>query len=75
MKRLSWFNKMMFFFNLVLTILTFIAYLLPFLAPKVFPFLSVLTLVLPFFLILNGLFFVFWLIQFKSECSSRDWSC
>ena len=57
----------MFFFNLVLTILTFIAYLLPFLAPKVFPFLSVLTLVLPFFLILNGLFFVFWLIQFKKR--------
>ena len=67
MKQLSWFNKMMFFFNLVLTILTFIAYLLPFLAPKVFPFLSVLTLVLPFFLILNGLFFVFWLIQFKKR--------
>lgn len=67
MKRLSWFNKVMFFFNIVLTILTFIAYVLPFLAPKVFPFLSVLTLILPFFLILNSLFFLFWLIQFKKR--------
>ncbi len=67
MRRLSWFNKVMFFFNIVLTILTFIAYVLPFLAPKVFPFLSVLTLILPLFLILNGLFFLFWLIQFKKR--------
>lgn len=43
MRRLSWFNKVMFFFNIVLTILTFIAYVLPFLSPKVFPFLSVLS--------------------------------
>ncbi|HMK06264.1 MAG TPA: endonuclease/exonuclease/phosphatase family protein [Flavobacterium sp.] len=67
MKKLSWFNKMMFFFNIVLTIVTFIAYVLPFLAPKLFPFLSVLTLVLPLFLILNALFFIYWLIQFKRQ--------
>lgn len=67
MKRLSWFNKAMFFFNIVLTVLTFIAYVLPFLAPKLFPFLSVLSLVLPFFLILNGLFFLYWFIQFKKQ--------
>ena len=67
MKKLSWFNKMMFFFNIVLTIVTFIAYVLPFLAPKLFPFLSVLTLVLPLFLILNALFFIYWLIQFKKQ--------
>ncbi len=67
MKRLSWFNKAMFFFNIVLTILTFLAYVLPFLAPKLFPLLSVLTLILPLFLILNGLFFLYWLIQFKKQ--------
>ena len=55
----------MFFFNIVLTIVTFVAYTLPFLAPKAFPFLSVLTLILPFFLMLNFFFFVYWLLQFK----------
>lgn len=55
----------MLFFNVVLAITTLMAYLLPFLAPKWFPFLSVLTLFLPFFLVLNLLFFVYWLIQLK----------
>lgn len=67
MKKLSWFNKAMFFFNIVLAVLTFLAYVLPFLAPKLFPILSVLTLILPLFLILNGLFFIYWLIQFKKQ--------
>ena len=57
----------MFFFNIALTILTFLAYVLPFLAPKLFPFLSVLTLVLPLFLIVNGLFFIYWMVQFKRQ--------
>lgn len=57
----------MFFFNIVLAVLTFLAYVLPFLAPKLFPLLSVLTLILPLFLIVNGLFFIYWLIQFKRQ--------
>ncbi|NHM06168.1 endonuclease/exonuclease/phosphatase family protein [Flavobacterium sp. CYK-4] len=67
MKQLSWFNKGMFFSNIVLAVLTFLAYVLPFLAPKLFPFLAVLTLVLPLLLIFNGLFFIYWLIQFKKQ--------
>ncbi|RTY85748.1 endonuclease [Flavobacterium sp. RSP46] len=67
MKNLSWFNKGMFFLNIVLTLVTFTAYVLPFLAPKSFPFLSVLTLFMPLFFILNGLFFMYWAIQFKKQ--------
>ena len=67
MKNLSWFNKIMFLLNVVLTVSTFIAYALPFLAPKVFPILSVLTLFMPLFFILNGLFFIYWGIQFKKR--------
>lgn len=67
MKKLSWFNKLMFFFNMVLTILTFVAYILPFLAPKFFPILSVFTLGLPLLLVFNFLFFAYWLLQFKRQ--------
>ena len=67
MKNLSWFNKLMFLFNIVLTVSTFIAYVLPFLAPKIFPILSVLTLFMPLFFIFNGLFFVYWAVQFKKR--------
>jgi endonuclease/exonuclease/phosphatase family metal-dependent hydrolase len=67
MKKLGWFNKVMFYLNIVLTVLTFVAYILPFLAPKLFPILSVLTLFLPLMLILNLIFFGYWVIQFKRQ--------
>jgi len=57
----------MFFLNIVLTVLTVVGYCLPFLAPKTFPLLSVLTLFLPMMLIVNVLFFIFWGIQFKRQ--------
>lgn len=66
-RNLSRFNKIMFFFNIVLTVVTFLAYVLPFLAPKLFPLLSVITLVLPLFLVLNALFFCYWLFQLKKQ--------
>lgn len=64
-KGLSFISKTMLFFNVVLAITTLMAYLLPFLAPKWFPILSVFSLFLPFFLVLNLLFFIYWLIQLK----------
>lgn len=67
MKNLSWFNKGMFLINIVLTVVTFSAYLLPFLAPKAFPLLSVLTLFMPLFFIFNALFFFYWGFQFKKR--------
>ncbi|UUF16965.1 MULTISPECIES: endonuclease/exonuclease/phosphatase family protein [Flavobacterium] len=57
----------MFFLNIVLTVLTFSVYILPFLAPKSFPLLSVLTLFMPAFFVANGLFFLYWAIQFKKR--------
>ncbi|MBD3582475.1 endonuclease/exonuclease/phosphatase family protein [Flavobacterium selenitireducens] len=67
MKKLSWFNKFMWLLNIVLTVLTVIAYVLPFLAPKMFPLLSVLTLFMPMFLILNAFFFVYWAVLLKKQ--------
>ena len=65
LKKMSFISKTMLFFNVVVAFTTLMAYLLPFLAPKWFPFLSVLTLFLPFFLVVNVLFFIYWLLQFK----------
>jgi endonuclease/exonuclease/phosphatase family metal-dependent hydrolase len=65
LKKMSFISKTMLFFNVVVAITTLMAYLLPFLAPKWFPFLSVLSLLLPFFLVVNLFFFTYWLIQFK----------
>lgn len=57
----------MYSLNILLILVTFIAYILPFLAPKIFPILAVLTLMMPLFFILNTLFFVYWLLQFKKR--------
>lgn len=67
MKKLSVVNKVIYFLNIVLAIVTFVAYALPFLAPKAFPFLAVLTLFLPMMLILNVIFFAFWCVQLKRQ--------
>jgi endonuclease/exonuclease/phosphatase family metal-dependent hydrolase len=65
MKNQSWLSKIMRFLNILLFIVTILAYILPFLAPKLFPFLSVFTLGLPLLLIVNFLFFLYWLFQFN----------
>jgi endonuclease/exonuclease/phosphatase family metal-dependent hydrolase len=57
----------MYSLNIILIVVTFVAYLLPFLAPKIFPILSVLTLFMPLFFILNGMFFLYWGIHFKKR--------
>lgn len=67
MKKLSWFNKFMYFLNIVLTVLTVISYVLPFVAPKLSPLLSVFTLVMPLMLVLNAFFFCYWLFQVKKQ--------
>lgn len=67
MKKLAWFNKIAWFFNIVLVLLTLAGYLLPSLAPKLFPFLAVLTLILPSLLILNLLFVIYWAVQLKRQ--------
>lgn len=60
-------SKFAYFCNKVLALLTVLAYVLPFLAPKLFPFLSVLTLSLPLFIILNVAFFILWALQLKRK--------
>lgn len=67
MKKLSWFNKAVFFLNIMLAVMTLLGYFLPFLAPKLFPFLSVLTLILPLLLIANIFFLLYWGVQLKRQ--------
>lgn len=66
-KKESWITTFIFFINKVFALLTFCAYILPFLAPKLFPILSVLTLLLPFFLLVNFIFFILWIAQLKRK--------
>lgn len=67
MKNLKWFNKIAWILNITLVLLTLLGYLLPSMAPKLFPFLSVLTLILPTLLMLNLVFVAYWALQLKKQ--------
>ena len=67
MKNLNFLGKAIFFLNSVFAILLLASYLLPFIPPHIFPSLSVLSLVMPVLLIMNLMFFLYWLLQGKRQ--------
>lgn len=67
MKNLSFFNKVIFFFNSIVAVLLLASYLLPYIPPHIFPTLSVLSLVLPVLIVINAVFFIYWLLRRKRQ--------
>ena len=67
MKNLKLFDKFVFILNSIAAVLLLLSYILPFIEPKKFAFLSVLSLTVPFLIILNILFVVYWLLKVKKQ--------
>lgn len=67
MRSLGFFNRVIFVSNVVFSFLLLVGYLLPYIPPRVFPEISVLTLVLPALIILNLLFLVYWALLLKKH--------
>ncbi|NNK87233.1 MAG: endonuclease/exonuclease/phosphatase family protein [Flavobacteriaceae bacterium] len=67
MKGLNFYDKFIFVVNSAAAAVLLIAYILPYLAPKSFGLLSVLSLTVPFLIILNLLFFLYWLLRVKKQ--------
>jgi endonuclease/exonuclease/phosphatase family metal-dependent hydrolase len=67
MKGLGFFDKLIFIINSIAAFLLLLSYILPFIPPKAFATLSVLSLAVPILLILNLLFAVFWLLRVKKQ--------
>lgn len=65
MKSLSFLNKIAFFLNALVAFMLLMGYLIRFIPPHFYPPLSVLTLAIPFLIIGNLLFVLYWLFQFK----------
>jgi endonuclease/exonuclease/phosphatase family metal-dependent hydrolase len=60
-------NKIIYFINVVLSVLLLLSFVLPFLPPKTFSILAVVNLGVSFLIILNVLFFIYWLIGLKKQ--------
>jgi len=67
MKNLKGTEKIIFFINSLVAAVLLLSYLLPYVAPKNFAFLSVLSLGVPLLIILNALFMLYWLLKAKKH--------
>lgn len=67
MKGLNWFDKFLFLLNSLFAAALLFSYLLPYIPPQTFAMLSVLSLAVPFFIIINLLFLAYWLLRFKRQ--------
>jgi len=67
MKKLNFIDKLLYFVNSILAILLLLSFLLQFIKPSLFPYLSFMSLSVPILLIINLLFFVYWLVKLKKQ--------
>jgi endonuclease/exonuclease/phosphatase family metal-dependent hydrolase len=67
MKLLKVIDKVIFVVNSLVATMLLLSYILPYFEPKKFPFLSVLSLAVPFLIILNIIFLIYWLLQVKKK--------
>lgn len=66
-KRLGFFGRIVFFFNSVFAALLLLSYILPYAVPKSFPILSVLSLLVPVFIIINFIFLIYWILNVRKQ--------
>ncbi|MDN3492376.1 endonuclease/exonuclease/phosphatase family protein [Winogradskyella bathintestinalis] len=67
MKGLKFGSKIIFVINSLVAFLLLISYILPYIPPKSFATLSVLSLGVPLLILLNSLFFIYWLLRVKKQ--------
>ncbi len=67
MKNLHWFDSFLFFLNSFCAAALLFSYLLPYIPPKEFALLSVLSLFLPLLIAVNVLFLIYWFVKFKRQ--------
>lgn len=67
MKDLNWFEKFLFFLNWMVAIILLFAYLLPFIPPSTFALLSVFSLGVPFLILVNLIFLLYWAFRLKKQ--------
>lgn len=67
MKKLKLIDKIIYLINGLLAFMLLLSYVLPFFPPKSFTLLSVLSLGVPFLILINVIFLLYWLIKLKKQ--------
>tara|TARA_R110002167_G_scaffold63080_2_gene177968 strand:+ start:4496 stop:5506 length:1011 start_codon:yes stop_codon:yes gene_type:complete len=66
-KNLSIFNKLVYILNSFIATLLLLSLLLPYISPKTIPVFAILSLFVPFLIIINVAFALYWLLQLKKQ--------
>ncbi len=61
------FNKLIFIINSIAAFALLLSYLLPYVSPKMFPLLSVLSLAVPILIVINILFLLYWSVLLNKK--------
>lgn len=64
-KKSSLLHKLLYFVNSIVAAILLFSYLLPYISPKTIPQLATFSTLVPVFIIINTLFFVYWLVKLK----------
>ena len=67
MKKHSLFSKIIIILNFISAFLLLLAYLVPYIPPQSFPLISVLSLGFPVLILVNIIFFIYWLFRLKRK--------
>ncbi len=67
MKKLSFIDKLIYFFNGVFALLLLVSYLLPYFSPTFLPIISLLNFSIPLLLVVNLLFMLYWIVRVKIQ--------
>ena len=67
MKGLNWFDKFLFFLNSLFAVALLFSYLLPYIPPDSFALLSVFSLGVPFLILVNIIFMLYWLFRLRRQ--------
>jgi endonuclease/exonuclease/phosphatase family metal-dependent hydrolase len=67
LKKLNSIDRIIYFLNGIFAVILLLAYVLPFVPPKTFSLLSVLSLSVPVLLIINAVFCLYWLLKVKKQ--------
>lgn len=67
MKGLNWFDKFLFFLNILAVLILLFSYLLPYIPPSTFALLSVFSLGVPLLIVVNVIFLLFWLFRLRIQ--------
>lgn len=66
-KKVRIISRVIFFLNSVFAALLLLSYILPYAVPRSFPILSVLSLLVPVFIVINFIFMLFWILNVRKK--------